>query len=61
MLATLKYDPEIVNDNVSSKLLQLLLQQLIVACKITLVELNFSSVAGFMVVTNEILKLQFKI
>lgn len=44
-------------DNESSKHLQLLLQQLFIECKITtVVKLNFSSVAGWIVVTNEILE-----
>lgn len=49
------YDPDIVYDNESSKHLQLLLQQLFIECKITtVVKLSFSSVAGWIVVTNEI-------
>jgi len=52
------YDPDIVYDNESYKLLQLLLQQLFVECKITtVVKLSFSSVAGWIMVTNEILEL----
>jgi hypothetical protein len=52
------YDPEIVYDNVSSKHLQLLLQQHFVECKITtVVKLSFSPVASWFVVTNETLEL----
>jgi len=48
------YDPDIVYDNESYKHLQ----QLFVECKITtVVKLSFSSVAGWIMVTNEILEL----